>query len=123
MLRMTREEFEQVVQQAIAEIPDDFSKKIENVEVRVEDYPSKEVQRSMRVSPNGLLGLYTGVPHNKRSGTYPPIFPDRIHIYQRNLEAFARNREELIEQIQRTVLHEIGHYFGINDHRLRELGF
>jgi predicted Zn-dependent protease with MMP-like domain len=123
MLPMTRDEFENVAEQALETLPEQFSKHIENVEIMVEDYPSDEVQQSMRVSRRGLLGLYTGTPLNKRGATYPPLFPDRIYLYQKNIEAVCRSRGELIEQIQKTVLHEIGHYFGIDDKRLRELGF
>ncbi len=120
---LSKEEFEAVITAALQEIPADLAKKIENVEVMVEDYPSLEVQQAMNVSVDGLLGLYSGVPKNHRSEVYSPIFPDHIILYQKNIEAVCRSQEELIEQIQRTVLHEVGHYFGINDRRLRELGF
>lgn len=123
MIRISRQEFEEVAAEAIQTLPDNFAQNIENVEVMVEDYPSLEVRKSMGVRQGGLLGLYTGTPLNKRSATYAPLYPDRIFLYQKNIESFCRSREELIEQIQRTVLHEIGHYFGIDDKRLRELGF
>ena len=121
---MTHEEFEAVVHEALGEIPEEFYEKIENIDILIEDYPDPETQKSMRVSKNGLLGLYSGIPFNKRSPTsYGNVLPDRIYLYKKNLEAFCHSRQELKEQIQRTVLHELGHYFGISDKRLRELGF
>jgi predicted Zn-dependent protease with MMP-like domain len=121
---MTDEEFQSVVEEAIGNIPEEFREKIENIDIIIEDYPAPETLKSMKVSKNGLLGLYTGIPHSKRSPFfYGNTLPDRIYLFKKNLEAFCKNREELKEQIQRTVLHELGHYFGISDQRLRELGF
>jgi predicted Zn-dependent protease with MMP-like domain len=121
---MTDQEFEVIVHEALSEIPEEFYEKIENIDILIEDYPSSEIQRDMRVSRKGLLGLYSGVPFNKRSPTsYGNVLPDRIYLFKKNLEEFCKTREELKEQIQRTVLHELGHYFGISDRRLRELGF
>lgn len=123
MIRLTTQEFENVVEKALHDLPEKFANSLENIEIFVEDYPTLDVQRSMGISRRGLLGLYTGVPLPQRSRTWAPLYPDRIVLYQRNLEAYSRTRTELIEQIQRTVLHEIGHYFGIHDKRLRQLGF
>ena len=121
---MTNEEFEATAEQALQELPPDLAAKIENVDIFVEDYPSLEVQRSMGVSRYGLLGLYSGTPRNHRSPFhYGNTLPDRIYLYQKNIESVSPDRETLKHQIQRTVLHEIGHYFGIDDARLRELGF
>jgi len=121
---MTQDEFEKVVEEALSEIPEEFLEKIENIDILVEEAPTPEMARSMKVTQNGLLGLYSGIPHNKRSPFfYGNVLPDRIYIFKKNLESCCRNREELKEQIQRTVLHELGHYFGISDKRLRELGF
>jgi predicted Zn-dependent protease with MMP-like domain len=121
---LTSEEFEAIVQEALDELPEEFASKIENVDVFIEDYPSPEIQRQMRVTRSGLLGLYSGVPHNHRSpSSYGNVLPDRIYIFRKNLEAVCRTTEQLKDQIRRTVLHEIGHYFGIDDKRLRELGY
>lgn len=117
-------EFEAVVQEAWDSLPEEFLEKIHNVDVFIEDYPDERIQRQMGVGKYSLLGLYTGVPTNHRSPTsYGNVLPDRIYLFKRNLESFARTREQLTEQIQRTLLHELGHYFGINDKRLRELGY
>jgi predicted Zn-dependent protease with MMP-like domain len=121
---MTDQEFEIVVHEALDDLPLEFSSKIENLDILIEDVPSPEIQRQMRVSERGLLGLYSGVPQKHRSPTsYGNVLPDRIILYKQNLESISPSREELKLQIQKTVLHEIGHYFGIDDKRLRELGF
>jgi predicted Zn-dependent protease with MMP-like domain len=121
---MTDEEFEAVVQEALNDLPPDIVEKIENIDIMIEDYPSKEIQQEMNISKQGLLGLYSGTPFNKRSPiSYGNVLPDRIHLFKKNLESFCHSHQELKEQIQRTILHEIGHYFGISDKRLRELGF
>ncbi|HCU25306.1 MAG TPA: hypothetical protein DF383_09825 [Deltaproteobacteria bacterium] len=120
---LSTEEFEAVVHEALAELPMDLAAKIENIDIFIEDYPSPEMLHSMGTSKYGLLGLYTGVPQKHRGPYYGNTLPDRIYLFRKNLEAISQDREQLKEQIQRTVLHEIGHYFGIDDKRLRELGF
>jgi len=120
---LSQEEFEAVVDEALEELPADLADKIHNVDIFVEDYPSTEVQEEMGISRRGLLGLYTGISQNHRGAFYGNVLPDRIYLYKKNLEAVTHSREELKDQIRRTVLHEIGHYFGIDDKRLRELGY
>ena len=120
----TDEEFEKIVEEALNELPEELSQKIENIDILVEDRPTPEIQKQMKVSKDGLLGLYSGVPFNHRSPTsYANVLPDRIYLFKKNLEAICHSSEELKEQIQRTILHEIGHYFGLSDKRLRELGY
>jgi len=120
---LSDEEFEAVVHEALGEIPKELAEKIENIDIFIEDYPSTEVQREMQVSRHGLLGFYQGVPQNHRGPYYGNTLPDRIYLYKGNIEAISPSRERLKEEIQRTVLHELGHYFGIDDKRLRELGY
>lgn len=117
-------EFEDIVEEALREIPLELQEKIENIDIIIEDYPNQEIQASMNVSRNGLLGLYTGVPFNHRSpSSYGNVLPDRIYLFKKNLERFCSSPLELKRQIQKTLLHEVGHYFGISDRRLRELGY
>jgi len=124
MVTLSDQEFEQIVKEAMEMLPEDLAQKVHNIDIFVEDFPGPDVQSQMRVSQNGLLGLYSGVPQNHRTpSSYGNVLPDRIYLYKKNLESYARNAEELKEQIQRTVLHELGHYFGIDDKRLRELGY
>ena len=85
---MTDEEFEDVIHEAMAELPEEFSSKIENLDIFVEDYPSPELQKELRISANGLLGLYSGVPQKHRSPSYySNVLPDRIYLYKKNNRA------------------------------------
>lgn len=120
---LSEEEFEAVVHEALDEIPAELYEKIQNVDIFIEDYPSREVQIEMGVGRHRLLGFYHGIPEGRRGHYYANTLPDRIYLYKKNIEAISPSRERMKEEIQRTVLHELGHYFGIDDKRLRELGF
>ena len=115
------DEFDLLVEEALATLPHDFRRRMENVEVLVQEEPHGEQLRGARV-PAGhtLLGLYQGVPLTLRAGT-PPLFPDRITLFRGPILRACRTPEEAREQIRRTVIHEIAHFFGISDDRLREL--
>jgi len=115
---MDRARFEKLVGEAVASLPKFFRERLENVAIIVEDYPGPEVQGRFR---GRVLGLYHGVPRPKRSvwAQYPS--PDVIYIYQKNIEAICRTEEEIKEQVRKTVIHEIGHYFGLTDERIQEL--
>ncbi|MDQ3954074.1 MAG: metallopeptidase family protein [Actinomycetota bacterium] len=114
--------FRALVGEAIDSLPDDFAKLLDNVEVVVEDEPPIEMRR--RLAPHGtLLGLYHGIPLPKRGGNYTNVLPDKISIYRGPIERMSRDADEVREQVRRTVLHEIAHYFGIDDDRLDELGY
>ena len=73
--------------------------------------------------PAGLLGLYRGIPLTRRTTAYAGVLPDRITIYRRAICAVCHNDQDVVEQVRRTVVHEVGHHFGIDDVRLRELGW
>ena len=123
-MHLPREEFEELVGEAIEGLPDEFSEKLENVLITVREDPSPEDYGHREVAPGVLLlGLYRGVPLTRRSvfGTNP--LPDRIIIFQNPIERVCRTRSQIVEQIRRTVLHEIAHLFGISEDRLRELGY
>jgi predicted Zn-dependent protease with MMP-like domain len=109
---VTREEFEELVADALDSLPPELAKLMDNVAVMVEDQGR---------SPN-ILGLYQGVPLTRRWG-YAGAAPDRITIYQWPICVRARDADEVREQVRRTVIHEVGHHFGIDDPRLRELGW
>ncbi|HYV18572.1 MAG TPA: metallopeptidase family protein [Verrucomicrobiae bacterium] len=119
---MDRERFEQLVAEAIDSLPDDFRQKMNNVAVVVEDLPSPREERRF-ARGRLLLGLYQGQPLTRRSSSYAMAFPDKITIYQANIEAICRTEDEIRRQVRKTVLHEIAHHFGIDDHRLRDLGY
>jgi len=107
------ESFEQMVAKALDSLPAEFAEVMKNVAVLVEHGPG----------PRGLLGLYQGIPLTSRTTNYAGVLPDRITIYQRAISAICDTEEEVVEQVRRTVIHEVGHYFGISDERLRELGW
>ncbi len=121
-MRLPREEFERLVEQALEEIPDEFRERLENVEVLVEDYPGPEHLGQRRLPPGVmLLGLYVGHPLTTRHADWSPLMPDRIYIFQRPIERYCRTKREIVDQVRQTVLHEIGHFFGISDERLHEI--
>ena len=123
-IRLEPGEFWELVELAVAELPEMFRSRLENVSIAVEDYPSDGVLSSMRPRPprHGLLGVYIGVPYTVRPG-FPVtgMMPDRIELYQRNIEAVCRDREEVVEQVRQTIIHEVGHYFGLDEKALRRL--
>jgi predicted Zn-dependent protease with MMP-like domain len=120
---MTREEFEACVDEALDSLPEEFERMMENIEVVVQGRPSPEQLRKMQLrAGHTLLGLYEGVPLGRRGIHYGNVPPDRITIFQQSMEhVYPPHR--LVEEIRRTVLHEVGHYFGISDERLHELGY
>jgi predicted Zn-dependent protease with MMP-like domain len=119
---LSRDEFEKLVSKALDELPKRFRDRLENIVVVVEEAPSQEIIRQLGLkSPFGLLGLYQGVPLKHRGVQYGNILPDQIVIYQRPIETLVRTRGELLIRIRRTVMHEIGHYFGLAESELREI--
>jgi predicted Zn-dependent protease with MMP-like domain len=107
------ERFEQMVATALDGLPPEFGERMKNIAVLVEHGPG----------PRGLLGLYQGIPLTSRTTNYAGVLPDRITIYQQAICAICNSEDEVVEQVRRTVIHEVGHYFGISDERLRELGW
>ncbi|MCB9865836.1 MAG: metallopeptidase family protein [Phycisphaerales bacterium] len=124
MQPVTREVFEDLVEQALASIPASLQRHLENVVIDVEDMPDARTCRALGIDdPRRLLGLYHGVPLTGRHVEAPAPLPDRISIYQRNIERVCSTRAELVRQIRTTVLHEVGHYFGLDEDDLSELGY
>lgn len=118
-----QDEFERLVGEAIADLPEVFLEKLENVAIMVEDWPNAQALRSVGArSPTQLLGLYQGVPHTQRTQGYNLVMPDKISIYRRPIEMRCRSQEEIRTLVQRVVRHEIAHHFGIDDDRLLEIG-
>lgn len=123
MVIVSPERFDELVAAALDEIPDALAEAMENVVVTVEERPSPH--QLARTNPNGvLLGLYEGVPLTRRGPiSYSAVAPDRITIFRGALCARACDEDELAAQVRVTVLHEVGHYFGMTDERLREMGW
>lgn len=124
---MDLESFEELVEQVIESIPEDFAGALEegNVGVMVQDRPSAEDLDAMGISGRGtLLGLYHGVPPTRRGLGYSLVLPDNITIYREPIEQYASQAGRAVDDMVReVVLHEIAHHFGLPDSRLRELGY
>src|ERR1700757_2524176 len=113
VIEVEPERFEEMVAAALDSLPEELGRLISNVAVTVEHGPG----------PRGLLGLYQGVPLTSRTTQYAGVLPDRITIYRLAICAICDPPEQVVEQVRRTVIHEVGHFFGIGDERLRELGW
>ncbi|MFH1031975.1 MAG: metallopeptidase family protein [Chloroflexota bacterium] len=119
---MNKEEFSQLVARAIDNLPEEFLNKLENVDVVVEDYPTRYQLRKSRLKHNEtILGLYEGVPQTDRGAHYGMVLPDKISLFQKTIEAQCRNDAEIYNEITSVLKHEIAHHFGISDARLREI--
>jgi predicted Zn-dependent protease with MMP-like domain len=115
--------FEQLVARAIEELPEEFRESLENIDIVVADEPSRAQRRANRLGPRDtLLGLYEGVPLTERTHGYGLVMPDKITIFQGPIEDTCRSDAEIVGQVQRVVRHEVAHYFGISDDRLRDIG-
>lgn len=122
-MRMTRRQFQNVVTQALEELPDQFKDVIHNLDFQVRWAPTPDERRRARLRPGSeLFGIYLGIPLTRRTGGYSMVAPDVIIIYQRAHERFTRSVDEMVAQARQTLLHEIGHYLGIDEDRLHELG-
>lgn len=102
-------------------MPDRFRNNIENVHIVVEDYPSDELIHRERYGKHSLLGLYQGIPLTRRGTWYgaSPTVPDKISLYQKNIEATCSEEEEMKRRIAEVLFHEIGHYFGMDEAQIR----
>jgi len=124
MMKLSRQEFEELVREALAEVPDAFRPYLENLSVDVEDMPSAADCEAVGIDdPRSLLGLYHGTPLLMRSVEHSYRWPERIAIYQNNIQRICRNRRQIVRQVRKTVLHEVGHHFGLDEDDLRELGY
>ncbi len=115
---MDKSSFEELVHKALRTLPRRFKEKLENISIQIEDRPSRETLDDMGIENGALYGLYQGVPLTERGWSYGNVLPDRIVIYQRPIEEDARSTGEIEEIVRDTVMHEIGHYFGFDDHAL-----
>jgi predicted Zn-dependent protease with MMP-like domain len=121
-MKLTRKEFEDAVIAALKDLPKLLRKKMENVDVVVEDQAPSELLTEMEMeSPLELLGLYQGVPFDRRGFYYGNALPDKITLYQIPIESVCRTGDQVVKKVKEVVIHEVGHYFGLDDERLREL--
>ncbi len=120
---LAREDFEVLVGEALDDLPPELVGAISNVQVVIQDRPGPEAGGTSIPPTALLLGLYQGIPLTRRGMGYAGVLPDRITIYQDNIEAVAGSPEAIRAQVRRTVIHEFAHHFGIGDERLAELGW
>jgi predicted Zn-dependent protease with MMP-like domain len=122
VVRLSRREFEKLVERAVSRLPLRFRRKMENVVVVVEDWADEETLEEMEIEPpDTLYGLYRGTDLTRRDTAYGNVLPDVITIYQGPIEEDCDSVEEMEQLVQDTVVHEIGHYFGLDDERLADL--
>ena len=119
---MDRKRFEEIVTGSVESLPEWFAEKLENIAVIVEDEPPPGILRKMGI-PRGktLFGLYQGVPLDKRGFYYGNVLPDRVSIYMGPIIRNCVDDKEVAETVRETVIHEIGHYFGLTDEELEIL--
>ncbi len=120
-----RARFEELVVEAIDELPDDILGMLDNVEIVVADAPTADQLDEAGSLDAGemLLGLYEGIPLTDRTGSYGMVLPDKITLFQGALESVCPDEETLRNEVRVTVIHELAHHFGISDRRLQELGW
>jgi predicted Zn-dependent protease with MMP-like domain len=114
---MTRERFMRLVEESLARLPVRFRGKIENLAIVVEDLPPAKERRGEDL----LMGVFEGVPATERSVWDASAGPARIVLYQKNIEAACENDDEIREEVRLTLLHELGHYFGMNEDQLEDV--
>jgi predicted Zn-dependent protease with MMP-like domain len=119
---MQRGQFEKYVAEALASIPQRFRKAMQNIAIVVEDEPSRELLAEMDIEPpDTLLGLYQGTPLTERHWGYGNALPDRVLIFQGPHERSAEDEDDLLVAIAETLIHEIGHYFGLSEEEIEEI--
>lgn len=123
-IHLSEDQFGRLVQEAIESIPPQFEPYMENVVVEVRPAPTRDLMRQAHYDgPGDLLGLYVGVPLPDKSVSALVDWPERVYIFQRNIESICDSPQDVVEEVRLTVLHEIGHHFGMDEDDLDELGF
>jgi len=121
MISLSRESFERLIQQALEDLPEEFASRLENVALVVEEEPDAKVLEQMGFDPeeeaDELFGLYQGTPLVERDTGYADV-PDRIVIYMGPILRSCRSPREVVREIRNTVIHEIGHHFGLSDEEM-----
>ena len=119
---MEREQFEKLVTEAIESLPPEFLENLDNIDVVVQDWPTRGQLASVGLRGRGaLLGLYEGIPLTREGKRHAMTVPDKITIFQKPIETTYRSDSGIVYGIAETVRHEIAHHFGINDERLKEI--
>lgn len=117
-MRITEDEFVALVERALEQLPDEFAELLDNIAVVMEDEPEPDLKREMGMDEEEeLLGLYLGVPYGERGSSYSAL-PDQVVLYRGPLVRISRDRRELIREVRDTLVHELGHYFGLSDEEM-----
>jgi len=121
---LSEKDFFRIVKRAISRIPEEIRRHLDNVLISVRERPSRKMLKELGLSTeDSPLGLYVGTAMPERTALYPPLYPDTIYIFREPLEEMCETLEELEEEIEITVVHEIAHFIGISEDRLIELGY
>jgi len=118
---MNRADFINVVEETLDSLPEEFRRRIQNVAILVEDFPPNQPSPRPGQHRRLLLGIFHGVPATKRSVFNLSTGPDHIVLYQKNIEAVCSSEAEVRHQIRQTLIHELGHYFGMTEEQLRDV--
>jgi predicted Zn-dependent protease with MMP-like domain len=123
-MKVPEKRFDAIVKRVVSAIPGEIRRHLDNLVISVLPRPSREMREEMGLRPDDeVLGLFQGVALTERSITSPPLYPDTIFLFQGPLEEMCETVEELEEQIEITVVHEVAHYIGMDEERLAELGY
>ena len=118
---MEREDFVKVAEETLDSLPEELRSRIQNVAILVEDFPPNQSTPQPGQRKRLLLGIFHGVPATKRSVFNLPTGPDHIVLYQKNIEAVCSNEAEVRHQVRQTLIHELGHYFGMTEEQLKDV--
>jgi predicted Zn-dependent protease with MMP-like domain len=121
-MQLRKEDFNKLVEEALNDIPRRFRKAMTNIAIVVEDEPSPEILAEMEIEPpDSLYGLYQGTPLTERGWGHGNALPDRISLYKNPIEEDSEDHEDVIVCIAETLIHEIGHYFGLSEEEIEEI--
>ena len=122
MASISREQFQNLVLQALSDLPEDVRHSIQNVDVVVDDVASmNQIAGTGIENAMDLLGLYEGIPLTERYG-YDMVLPDKVTLFQKPIESICDTQEQMAEEISKTLIHEIAHHFGLDDDHLHRIG-
>ena len=121
-MQLRRDEFTRLVEEALNDIPRRFREAMTNIAIVVEDDPAPDVLAEMEIEPpDSLYGLYQGTPLTERSWSHGNDLPDRISLYQNPIQEDSEDHEDVIVCVAETLIHEIGHYFGLSEEEIEEI--
>lgn len=123
MVRLTENEFEKLVVDVLDSLPETFLNVLDNIDVVIEPRPTQRQLDELGITNGSLFGLYEGIPLTQRDSGYSIVAPDKITIFQEVIEEACSSHEEIADQVRTTVIHEVAHYFGIDEDKLDELGW